>query len=375
MTLFEWLETIWAGAAPDEYPSDEQIKNRAKAYYDEYLQGASIDDLFEIKSKETLNENFVGIPAINNIFDREKTDYELAFEHFTKGTLLKENIAPIYNIVTWDEEKEVGTYQEGVGFKPNENGIKMGLKAQTDIPEETKKEPIDFRQAAKEAERLRKNLANRKEITDVLESLFEGKGKVDNKKEISTLSTKLKTLGYGALAGLISAALPLALVKASGGNISLDTILAASTAAAASGGGLARFLTYISDKASEPSSTNTESLNENFVGMGMVGNIFDREKTDYELAFEHFAKGTSLNEAEVEDEDIATFLNNNKEKLPKEIKGKFKGERGIATTDIQTQYRTYLVTASFSKNTLKGNNIKEATIEGKTIYYTIEDYG
>ncbi len=82
-----------------------------------------------------------------------------------------------------------------------------------------------------------------------------------------------------------------------------------------------------------------------------------------------------LDEAEVEDEDIATFLNNNKEKLPKEIKGKFKGERGIATTDIQTQYRTYLVTASFSKNTLKGNNIKEATIEGKTIYYTIEDYG
>lgn len=37
-------------------------------------------------------------------------------------------------------------------------------------------------------------------------------------------------------------------------------------------------------------------LNENFVGMGMVGNIFDREKTDYELAFEHFTKGTSLNE-------------------------------------------------------------------------------
>jgi hypothetical protein len=45
-----------------------------------------------------------------------------------------------------------------------------------------------------------------------------------------------------------------------------------------------------------------KSLNENFVGMGMVGNIFDREKTDYELAFEHFAKGTSLNE-EMEDED------------------------------------------------------------------------
>lgn len=44
-----------------------------------------------------------------------------------------------------------------------------------------------------------------------------------------------------------------------------------------------------------------ESLNENFVGMGMVGNIFDREKTDYEIAFEHFSKGTSLNEDMEED--------------------------------------------------------------------------
>jgi hypothetical protein len=38
-----------------------------------------------------------------------------------------------------------------------------------------------------------------------------------------------------------------------------------------------------------------KSLKENFVGMGMVGNIFDREKTDYELAFEYFTKG-GLNE-------------------------------------------------------------------------------
>ena len=37
--------------------------------------------------------------------------------------------------------------------------------------------------------------------------------------------------------------------------------------------------------------------------MGMVGNIFDREKTDYELAFEHFTKGTSLNESEEELEE------------------------------------------------------------------------
>ena len=35
-------------------------------------------------------------------------------------------------------------------------------------------------------------------------------------------------------------------------------------------------------------STLKESLNENFVGIGMVGNIFDREKEKYEDAFEHF---------------------------------------------------------------------------------------
>lgn len=35
------------------------------------------------EDKSIINENFVGIPAINNPFaDREKTDYENAFEHF-----------------------------------------------------------------------------------------------------------------------------------------------------------------------------------------------------------------------------------------------------------------------------------------------------
>ena len=40
-----------------------------------------------------------------------------------------------------------------------------------------------------------------------------------------------------------------------------------------------------------------ESLNENFVGIGAINSPFAaREKTDYELAFEHFSKGISLNE-------------------------------------------------------------------------------
>ena len=80
-------DDMMAGVAPDEYPSDEQIKNRAKVYYNEYLQGASVDDLFETKSKDSLNEHYVaggivGIGAINQIPSRVKADYEDAFEYF-----------------------------------------------------------------------------------------------------------------------------------------------------------------------------------------------------------------------------------------------------------------------------------------------------
>jgi hypothetical protein len=37
-----------------------------------------------------------------------------------------------------------------------------------------------------------------------------------------------------------------------------------------------------------PEPTDKQQLDENFVGIGMVGNIFDREKEKYEDAFEHF---------------------------------------------------------------------------------------
>ena len=48
--------------------------------------------LKENTTKKPLKENFVGIGAINSPFaQREKTDYELAFEHFTKGTSPKLN--------------------------------------------------------------------------------------------------------------------------------------------------------------------------------------------------------------------------------------------------------------------------------------------
>ena len=42
-------DDMMAGASPDEKPSEEQVKKKAKAYYNDYLQGASVDSLFEAK--------------------------------------------------------------------------------------------------------------------------------------------------------------------------------------------------------------------------------------------------------------------------------------------------------------------------------------
>jgi hypothetical protein len=50
-------DNMMAGAAPDEYPSDEKVKKTAKVYYNDYLQGASVDDLFEAKKKKKKKKN------------------------------------------------------------------------------------------------------------------------------------------------------------------------------------------------------------------------------------------------------------------------------------------------------------------------------
>lgn len=65
---------------------------------------AKLKENKKLKSKKPLNENFVGIGAINNPFlEREKTDYEMAFEHFTKGTSLNE---------VEDEMPEIPSHEE-----------------------------------------------------------------------------------------------------------------------------------------------------------------------------------------------------------------------------------------------------------------------
>jgi ASC-1-like (ASCH) protein len=55
-------DDMMAGASPDEKPSDEQVKKRAKAYYNDYLQGASVDSLFEAKKKAKKNNKKLNKP-------------------------------------------------------------------------------------------------------------------------------------------------------------------------------------------------------------------------------------------------------------------------------------------------------------------------
>ena len=51
-----------------------------------------------------------------------------------------------------------------------------------------------------------------------------------------------------------------------------------------------------------PENTNTDKkqLDENFVGTPMIGQIFNREKTDYEMAFEHYMGEAVEEESEEE---------------------------------------------------------------------------
>lgn len=52
-----------------------------------------------------------------------------------------------------------------------------------------------------------------------------------------------------------------------------------------------------------PKSTDKQQLDENFVGTQMVGNIFDREKEQYEDAFEHFLSERYEEKVKIQSED------------------------------------------------------------------------
>jgi len=54
---------MMAGSAPDERPSEELVGKRAKAYYNEYLQGASLDDIFEAEGYSKFLEDDPEFPG------------------------------------------------------------------------------------------------------------------------------------------------------------------------------------------------------------------------------------------------------------------------------------------------------------------------
>ena len=81
------------GAAPDERPSKELVGKRAKAYYNDYLQGASVDDIFEA-TKEEENEFHTKLDKlVHDTFGKRKGE----MEEYNSGIYYdpaKDNIRP-----------------------------------------------------------------------------------------------------------------------------------------------------------------------------------------------------------------------------------------------------------------------------------------
>jgi len=105
------------------------------------LSGVITESEYKAKlEKNLLNENFVGVGAINNPFaDRKKTDYEIAFEHFTKGTSLNEDI--------YEEELEENIFQGEDVMPKFRAGVLKQLIAYAE-KEGSSKESIDDLKAA-----------------------------------------------------------------------------------------------------------------------------------------------------------------------------------------------------------------------------------
>ena len=65
-------DDMMAGASPDEKPSEEQVKKKAKTYYNDYLQGTSVDDLFEAKKKKEWVRDEMDNMSMNEVKDKYK---------------------------------------------------------------------------------------------------------------------------------------------------------------------------------------------------------------------------------------------------------------------------------------------------------------
>ena len=78
---------MMAGAAPDERPSEELVKKRAKSLYNDYLKGASVDDLFEAKVEVDDETEFK--LNLKHLLDKHVVEqgYSLTKEHETDPNL------------------------------------------------------------------------------------------------------------------------------------------------------------------------------------------------------------------------------------------------------------------------------------------------
>jgi competence protein ComGC len=67
-------DDMMAGSSPDEKPSDEQVRKKAKAYYNDYLQGASVDDLFEATEEDKIDIVTMDVPLFIRILEYSRED-------------------------------------------------------------------------------------------------------------------------------------------------------------------------------------------------------------------------------------------------------------------------------------------------------------
>ena len=109
------------------------------------LAGVPVTEAITPKKKKSLKENFVGFGAINNPFiEREKTDYEMAFDHYVNKTHLKEEETPVSEEASNSEVRlstEILKFLEESGIINPSNAQKVHkdltafLKSKTSTPD------------------------------------------------------------------------------------------------------------------------------------------------------------------------------------------------------------------------------------------------
>lgn len=92
---------MMAGAAPDEYPSDKQVKNYADFLYGEYLKGVSVDDLFEV----TLSEEEVEEPTDAEL--RKSEDIVDVASKMTETAKEMKSLAKQYKAAEGEEKEDI----------------------------------------------------------------------------------------------------------------------------------------------------------------------------------------------------------------------------------------------------------------------------